>query len=109
MLRARRRLWHGVGRGVWAAAGARGARGMKGEGAEGAQERAVYCCWKAEQSSSRERDRKGYAKEPRREGRLEREVSDGERNGVHRNVSGSRVSNEANERMHERQFSCKYR
>ena len=79
MLRARRRLWHGVGRGVWAVAGARGA--------EGAQERAVYCCWKAEQSSSRERDRKGYAKEPRREGRLEREVSDGERNGVHRDVS----------------------
>ena len=53
----------------------------------------VCCCWKAEQSSSRERDRKGYAKEPRHEGRLERGVSDGERNGVHRNVSVSRPTN----------------
>ena len=50
MLRARRRLWHGVGRGVWAAAGARGARGMKGEGAEGAQERAVYCSSRLERA-----------------------------------------------------------
>ena len=56
---------------------------MKGKGAEGAQECAVrVLLGKAQQSSSRERDRKGYAKEPRR--RLERGVSDGAaRDGVH--------------------------
>ena len=59
---------------------------MKGKGAEGAQECAVrVLLGKAQQSSSRERDRKGYAKEPRR--RLERGVSDGAaRDGVHHDV-----------------------
>ena len=52
--------------------------------------RYVSCvCWWWEGSAkfkARE-NRKGRAKEPRRKGRLGREVSDGERNGVHRDVS----------------------